>query len=345
MITTIQLSNWYEWVRLDKVLSDYFSISRNFIQHLICRGSVVDMNTGLPLKKSYLCRCGDVVGVKEMNRFDDDMCLVESPHISLPILHETNDYAVIYKPKWVYSHPTSLWEITQPSVVWFLYHHYWSIPSIGTFIRAGLLHRLDKETDWVMIVALSELGLAHFRGLFYNKSVAETISDKEKVLLKKRYRCMVQPWGQSAIAILHHIIRNTPYIIDAPVLAKVPWATQKSAITIIHSVTMNNLSDACIELEIMTGRTHQIRIHCAKVLQSPIKWDTLYWNKKQSWSMMLTAFRLLFIDPLWQIHTIELEWQRHDSTWTRSFVHNWIQHYHEVNVEQSSLINMQMEMQ
>jgi 23S rRNA pseudouridine1911/1915/1917 synthase len=69
---------------------------------------------------------------------------------------EKEDYLVINKPKGVLSHPRNLREVNEPSVVGFLYHRYKDLPSIGNFIRAGLLHRLDKETDGLMIIAKTE---------------------------------------------------------------------------------------------------------------------------------------------------------------------------------------------
>lgn len=322
MSTYVTIESHQQWQRADLVLSQYFWLSRNFFQHLIMRQRV--KKNWNKIKKSEKFKQWEVLEIEDMNRFDEDSCLSESPKIMLPILYENLDYAVIYKPKWVYSHPTSLREINQPSVVWFLYHHYWSIPSIGTFIRAWLLHRLDKETDWLMIVALSEVWLAHFRALFHDKSSADTIEEKEAISLKKWYRCIVEPVWENTTKFLERIWHQLPYIIHAPVLAKTPWAVTKDAISIIHSIEQISPKEWQIELEILTGRTHQIRIHCANVLKSPIKWDTLYWSKKQSWPMMLTAFKLSFIDPAWQIQTIELHWQRHDSMWVMNFVHNWI---------------------
>lgn len=320
--------------RLDVVLSEHFGLSRNFFQQLIGRGSVLWQNppgfattlrqegTWKILKKSYLCKLWDIIEIVNMNRFDDDGCLAESPKLELPILYETADYAVIYKPKWVYSHPTSLREIGQPSVVWFLYHHYGSVPSIGNFIRAGLLHRLDRGTDWLMLIALSEVWLAHFRALFYDKSSAETIEAKDRVPLKKWYRCTIDPVNDKNLDWLQRIAHQLPYIINSPVLANVPWAVSKDAISIIHLLEFTANKQVQLELEILTWRTHQIRIHCANVLKSPIKWDTLYGPKKQSWPMMLTAFLLSFLDPIWQTHNIQLQWQRHDSPSDKSFVHN-----------------------
>ncbi len=341
--TTLTITESQTWIRLDLALSQHFGLSRNFFQHLLERGEIRRLGEIKVLKKSYICKLWDTIEIANMNRFDDDGCLAESPKLELPILYETSDYAVIYKPKWVYSHPTSLREIGQSSVVGFLYHHYGSMPSIGNFIRAGLLHRLDRETDWVMIVALSEAGLAHFRALFHDKSSAETIEDKDDIQLKKWYRCTITPqgWDQE----LERIGMKLPYIINSPVLANVPWAVTKDAISIIHSIQQLIPKERQLELEILTWRTHQIRIHCANVLKSPIKWDTLYGNKRQSWPMMLTAFKLSFLDPTWQTQTIELLWQRHDSLSIKHFVHNWQTSSIVVTSGQSSPISTSTETQ
>jgi 23S rRNA-/tRNA-specific pseudouridylate synthase len=62
--------------------------------------------------------------------------LDEAPDIDIPIVKEEDDYLVINKPKGVLSHPNSIWDISTPSVVGFLYHRYSSLPSVGNFIRA-----------------------------------------------------------------------------------------------------------------------------------------------------------------------------------------------------------------
>jgi hypothetical protein len=73
-----------------------------------------------------------------------------------------------------------------------------------------------------MIVALSELGLSHFRELFYDKSSAHSIEDKQAVELTKRYRCTVQPTGIAALNILYTIKPKLPYTINVPVMANMP---------------------------------------------------------------------------------------------------------------------------
>ncbi len=72
------------------------------------------------------------------------------------------------------------------------------MPSYGNFIRAGLVHRLDKDTDGLMIIAKTERGLAHFKQLFSEKSESETLEQKMQVKLQKFYRvkCEILPAGK-----------------------------------------------------------------------------------------------------------------------------------------------------
>ncbi|MDR2191035.1 MAG: hypothetical protein LBP53_07950 [Candidatus Peribacteria bacterium] len=122
----------------------------------------------------------------------------EAPHIDIPIIKETTDYLLLHKPKGVLSHPNSIRDVKQPSVVGFLYHYFKDLPSYSNFIRAGLIHRLDKETDGIMVIAKTEAGLQHFKQLFHAKSEATTLEAKEAVPLQKFYRakCEVLEAGQ-----------------------------------------------------------------------------------------------------------------------------------------------------
>jgi len=79
-----------------------------------------------------------------------------------------------------------------------LYHHFKNLPTYSHFIRAGLIHRLDKDTDGMMIIAKTEKGLQHFKGLFQAKSEAQTVKEKEAIPLQKRYRatCEITEKGE-----------------------------------------------------------------------------------------------------------------------------------------------------
>lgn len=287
--------------RVDLWLTKHFSYSRNFFHHIIERWWVL-VNWKV-VKKSNKLKSGDIIEIDDLERFISPIILDEAPDIDIPIVKEENDYLVINKPKGVLSHPNSIWDISKPSVVGFLYHRYSSLPSVGNFIRAWLLHRLDKDTDWLMIVAKTEKGLAHFKELFRMKSEWETLEEKDRVLLKKWYRATVEIQPAWKV-FLEKVGWKLPYIIQEVVKAKVPNMTPKMWITQIEKIEKISEKRAKLFLQIFTWRTHQIRYHLSSHWL-PIVWDYLYWKEDRE-EMQLTAYRLEFQDLTWTIISLEI---------------------------------------
>ena len=287
--------------RIDTWLTKQFSYSRNFFHHIIERGWVL-VNWKV-VKKSNKLKKGDNVEIDDLERFISPVILDEAPDIDIPIVKEEENYLVINKPKGVLSHPNSIWDISKPSVVWFLYHRYSALPSVWNFIRAGLLHRLDKDTDGLMIIAKTEKGLAHFKELFRRKSESESLEEKDLVPLKKWYRAVSEilpEWKN----FLGKIEWELPYVIQEVVKAKVPNMTPKMWITQVEKIEKISDKQVKLYLQIFTGRTHQIRYHLSSHWL-PIVWDYLY-GKESSSPMQLTAYRLEFEDPSWNIVCLEI---------------------------------------
>ena len=276
--------------RIDVFLNSYFGYSRNFFHHIIERKWVLVNNK--PVKKSYKLKCNDKIKVDNLERYLDSSFLEELPYIDIGIVLEKEDYLVLNKPKWVLSHPNSIWDLSAPSVVAFLYQKYKNLPSIWNFIRAWLVHRLDKDTNWLMIVAKTEKGLNYFKNLFQQKSTLENVEEKEKIPLQKFYKAEVnitQKWKEFLESI------KLPFYIKEIVKPKVPYPwTYKLWITKIIDLRQNILY-----LQLLTWRTHQIRYHLMKKWL-PIIWDKLYWNKENQSMMALTAYRLKFKDLYWE---------------------------------------------
>lgn len=287
--------------RIDTWLTKQFSYSRNFFHHILERKGV--LVNGKVAKKSLKLKSWDQILIDELERYLSPIILEEAPKLDIPILKETADYLIINKPKGVLSHPNSIWDIAKPSVVWFLYHHYKNLPSIWNFIRAWLLHRLDKDTDGLMIIAKSEKGLEHFKALFKAKSESEALEEKKAVPLKKWYHatCELTPQGEAFLAAINE---KLPFIISEEVRAKVPNCTPKRGITQIEKIKKTEDWKVELFLQIFTGRTHQIRVHLSNH-GLPILGDYLY-GKEAEVPVQLTAYQLEFKDPAGELVTISI---------------------------------------
>ena len=294
---------WKWWDRVDSRLCSQFLYSRNFFHHIIER-RWVQVN-GKVVKKSYKLKSGDKVQIDELERYLSPIILDEAEKIDIPIIREENDYVILNKPKWVLSHPNSIRDVKKPSVVAFLYQHYKDLPSYGNFIRAWLVHRLDKDTDGLMIVAKTEKWLQHFKSLFQEKSESSSLEEKESTPLQKYYRavCEITPkWAE----FLKEMKKSwLPYYIQETVVAKVPNCMPKMWITKILNFEKIGNWLVKMQLQILTWRTHQIRYHLSNHWL-PIQWDYLYWKENENIPMQLTAWKLEYLDLNGKMQTVEI---------------------------------------
>ena len=294
---------WKWWDRIDSRLSGKFSYSRNFFHHIMERWGI-QVNWKV-VKKSYKLKSSDKVQIDELERYLSPIILDEAEEIDIPIIREEDDYIILNKPKWVLSHPNSIWDAKKPSVVAFLYQHYKDLPSYGNFIRAGLVHRLDKDTDGLMIVAKTEKWLQHFKSLFQEKSESSSLEEKEATPLQKYYRavCEITPkWAE----FLNEIKKIwLPYYIQENVIAKVPNCSAKMWITKVLSFEEIWNWLVKMQLQILTWRTHQIRYHLSNHWL-PIQWDYLYGKENENIPMQLTAWKLEYLDLNNSMQVVEI---------------------------------------
>lgn len=281
----------WPWERVDRFLSDHFGMSRHFFHHLLEKKNV--LVNGKAVKKSKKLSKWDEIVCLSRERFDDPWLLLESPKIEIPIVHEEEDFLVINKPAWVLSHPNSVWDVSHPNVVGWLAHRYSWLPSSWHFIRAGLIHRLDKDTSGLMILVKTERGLAHFRQLFLRKSSAETIQEKEAVPLKKKYQATVLLSEKWSLTLSQREDQWFPVLIDMDVIPNTPHPVVKRGLTKILSVTPLSDEKVLIDVEILTWRTHQIRYHLSQHWLS-ISWDYLYGGGEKE-KLQLRAVKLEFV--------------------------------------------------
>jgi 23S rRNA pseudouridine1911/1915/1917 synthase len=257
--------------------------SRAYIASLIKQGCI-RVGDFRP-KPSYRVRTDETVTITFPPLKSPD---IASEEIPLNILFEDDHVLVIDKPPGLVVHPSP--GHSSGTLVHGLLHHCKALAGIQGVLRPGIVHRLDKDTSGVLVVAKTSLSHEELTKQFRLRMV-------KKKYLALVWGCMKQPCG----------------VIDAPIgrhpvdRKKMATVTKKGrdAETLWRVLTQFDRY-ALIEVEIKTGRTHQIRVHCAH-MGHPVLGDPVYGGRKPRSAnlftkpisrQMLHAWELQFFHPL-----------------------------------------------
>ena len=248
-------------IRIDKYLLDKLDISRNKIQKLINDNNI--LVNGKSVKASYIVRVDDLIECDFLYKEKIDILPEDIP---LDIVYEDDDLLVVNKPSGMVVHPAP-GHYTNTLVNALLYR--FNLTS-GEKIRPGIVHRLDKDTSGLMLVAKNEE--AH-------EKLSKMIASKE---VERHY-----------LAIVEGVINHETGTIDAPI-GRDPNDRQKMKVTDINSkeavthfkVLERFKNTTLIECILETGRTHQIRVHLAYI-KHPVLNDPTYGKAKTEFGQML----------------------------------------------------------
>jgi len=239
--------------RLDIYLTSVAEgLSRSFIQKLIAEGMVkVD---GEAVRASYRVRPGDLIA---LNIPETEDLEVNPEPIPIDIYYEDNDVIVVNKPRGMVVHPAA--GNFSGTLVNALLFHCRDLSGINGVTRPGIVHRLDKDTSGLIMVAKNDA--AHF-------SLAEQLKDRQ---VRRRY-----------LALVHGRVREESGVVDAPI-GRDPGDRQKMAVldrnskhAVTHYRVLNRLAGyTYLQLKLETGRTHQIRVHMAYI-GHPVVGDPKY---------------------------------------------------------------------
>lgn len=263
-------------VRLDVYLSDkLIDKSRSFIQGLIEKNEV-HIN-GLAKKSNYKLKNGDKIDIciPEPEKLE-----VKAENIPIEILYEDSDVIVVNKPQGMVVHPAN--GVNSGTLVNALLNHCSDLSGINGIIRPGIVHRIDKDTAGVLVVAKNDYS--------HNKLAGQL---KEHTMTRI-YNALVEG-----------ILKDDEGVIDAP-LGRHPTERTKIAVVkdgrraVTHYKVLERFNGCTfIECRLETGRTHQIRVHMAYI-GHPLMGDPVYGYKKQRFSVhgqLLFAKVLGFIHP------------------------------------------------
>lgn len=265
-------------VRIDKFLSDTLDgFTRSGISKLIADGNVT-VNAA-QVSKNYKCRMNDNILIVVPDAVPLE---VQAENIPLDIAYEDDDLLVVNKPKGMVVHPAA-GNYSKTLVNALLYHCRDSLSGINGVIRPGIVHRIDKDTSGLLIVAKNDA--AHL-------SLAEQIKEHS---FHRAYQAVCYGNIKEDSGTVHQPIGRNPK--DRKKMA-VTDKNSKDAVT--HYEVLKRYGDFThIKCILETGRTHQIRVHMAYI-GHPLAGDPVYGPKKVIESLngqCLHAGEIGFIHP------------------------------------------------
>ena len=264
--------------RLDIFLAKISGFSRSKIQKLIKNGNV--LLDGVPISnKSYKVNIGD--SFKVCNK-PENIQLIPYNEIKIKLIYEDEDIIVVHKPYGLLTHPTNY---EQKKTLVNAVLSFCKLPESDNYHRPGIVHRLDKYTEGIMIIAKSEKALIKLQKSFMNREI------------KKEY-----------IAIVH----NKPPNYEGEINLFIKRANSqkgryktsniqgKPAYPNYKLIDIKNTKIGTFSKLLLfpkTGRTHQIRVHLVS-LNTPIVGDPLYSRKHNKFPrMFLLAKSIVFNHP------------------------------------------------
>lgn len=262
--------------RLDKVLSQVFDdYSRTQLQQMM-KDSHILVN-GVKVKSNYKAKENDKVEIEFQNTAEVDI-LAED--LNLDIIYEDSDLLVVYKPEGMVVHPAV--GHGTGTLVNGLMHHCTDLSGINGELRPGIVHRIDKDTSGLLVVAKND---------FAHKGLAKQLEEKT---MTRKYE-----------AIVYGVIPHEKGTIDAPIgrdekdRKKMAVTAKNSKHAITHFKVLERFEKFThIECQLETGRTHQIRVHM-KYIEHQLVGDITYGPRKVigKHGQMLHAKTLGFVHP------------------------------------------------
>ena len=242
-------------VRLDKAVADLTSLSRSHANEQIKNGQI--LVNGQVKKAKYAVKAGDVITYELP---EPEALEYVAENLPLDIVYQDEDVAVVNKAQGMVVHPSA--GHTSGTLVNALMYHIKDLSGINGVLRPGIVHRIDKDTSGLLMIAKNDD--AHIK-------LAEELKDKKSL---RKY------W-----AIVHGNLPNDRGVIEAPIgrsekdrKKQAVTAKGKPAVTRFHVLERFG-NYTLVELQLETGRTHQIRVHMAYI-GHPVAGDEVYGPRK-----------------------------------------------------------------
>ncbi len=267
--------------RLDKILAQLLAEhSRGRLQTWIEDGFVTVNDR--PAKVKQIVGPGDVISVLEQES-EQSKAFIPEP-VEFAVVAESDAWIVVNKPAGLVTHPgAGNWHGTLLNGLLYRY------PELATVPRAGIVHRLDKDTSGLLVVARTEIAQTHL------------VRQLQARTMGRRYMALAQGAMLAEGSVDLPIGRDSKVPVRMSVEKPI---APKPALTHYTSLKLGVYKDkkaekgvCLIECRLETGRTHQIRVHMS-ALGHPLLGDSLYGSHIDVDRQMLHAYRLRFVDPM-----------------------------------------------
>ncbi|MCK5081138.1 MAG: RluA family pseudouridine synthase [Candidatus Moranbacteria bacterium] len=251
--------------RLDKYICSFYpDISRRFFQKAIKSGQVLVNNNTVP--PSYKVKFKDEIKINIKKLPNTEIEAKPEKNIDFEIISEYSDFRIINKPAGISVHPSE--NETGGTLVNGLLNKFPEIKKVGeNELRPGIVHRIDKETSGLLIIAKNQKAFKYFKTLFKNRGIEKTYLTWAWGNLKNKSGEIKAFTGKSNRNPTKQAVSHNPEKLINP----------KEALT-YYQVLKELDSKSLIELKPKTGRKHQLRLHLHSI-GHPIIGDKKYFNK------------------------------------------------------------------
>lgn len=275
--------------RLDKYLAEQLSdVSRSHIQRDIEAG-LVKVNGDTITQPHFAVRQGNEISYRPSVAADG----LEPKNIPLKTLYNNHGLLIIDKPAGLVVHPGAGFK--GDSLAQALLYHFKGIHLVGEEGRSGIVHRLDKDTSGVMMIALTQEMYEHLKDAFSDRKVKKEYIALVCGRLEKSQGVFDQPLGKSKKDFRKYTANQADMVQEKTALTEYK----------VSEVLTDGVDEySLVVVKLHTGRTHQIRVHFSSQ-GNPLVGDELYGGKK--------AMKLGF--PRQFLHARKIEVQLPDESW------------------------------